>query len=69
MGYKDMVLYQDMTPTLLFAAVFSSLVSFRPVVLRCQTPADSIQGAFTFGYDNNWWGGVIGSTYVSGVLR
>lgn len=47
MGFTDMVLFQDMTPTLFFAAIFSSM------------------GAFTFGYDNNWWGGVIGAPYVS----
>jgi hypothetical protein len=35
MGYKDMILYQDMTPTLLFAAVFSSLVGleFRRILV------------------------------------
>ncbi|KAF8915517.1 general substrate transporter, partial [Mucidula mucida] len=44
MGFKDTVLYQDMTPSLLAVSLFSSL------------------GAFSFGYDNNWWGGVIGAT-------
>lgn len=28
MGFKDMALYQDMTPVLLYAAVFSSLGAF-----------------------------------------
>lgn len=49
MGFRNTAIYQDMTPVLLFAAVFSSM------------------GAFTFGYDNNWWGGVMGARHVSGV--
>ncbi|WVW83537.1 hypothetical protein I302_105558 [Kwoniella bestiolae CBS 10118] len=47
MGFKRTALYQDMTPVLLFASVFSSM------------------GAFTFGYDNNWWGGVMGSRHFN----
>ncbi|OCF43453.1 hypothetical protein I317_02753 [Kwoniella heveanensis CBS 569] len=47
MGFRNTAIYQDMTPVLLFAAVFSSM------------------GAFTFGYDNNWWGGVMGSRHFN----